>query len=607
MRLQGLIAGLTALWAGASGAPQAEDWPHLRGPNTSGVSAETGLAESWPAQGPPVLWRIEMGQGFSGFAAAGDRLYTQFQTLAGQAVACLDAGTGRRIWTRRYEYPWQPDGRWPGPMATPTVAGGRVYFAGAFGLAGCLDARDGRLLWSRNVAEEFKGTGTEYGYACSPLVEDGKVYLPVGGKGAAVVALRAGDGSVAWRSGDYAASYSPCLPVTAGGRRQIVAFLRNHLAAFDPETGRELWNDPWSEGYDEHSSWPLYEEPYLLAAAAFRKGARAYRLDGAAAEPAWTSPELSNDVCSGVVLDGHVYGFDLHDLQPRGTRPARGAFKCLKLSTGEVCWSTDRTGHATAIAADGKLILFSESGELILARATPERFEELARARVFEGPACWTPPALHRRRLYLRDHAHAACLYLGDPASTPPRALAPQETRSGPPTGGRALYAPSLRLMARWYAWNIGLFVLSALAGWGASRLRGGRLASRAVFWGGAFALGSAGTLLTDPLVFTWPASLFVPFQLLVLAAVRGARWLVRGGMAGFAGLCFGYYHLCRSLFLVMGYGFLAGLVPAFPAAVWAARGMTDEKGPWREAARTLLSFSVYFWASALFIAWKTR
>jgi outer membrane protein assembly factor BamB len=177
------------------------DWPHLRGPKYDAISTETGLADAWPADGPPVLWRRDLGQGYSGFVVVGGRVFTQMQTLAGQFVVCLDAETGAERWRYRYGWPWQPAGRYPGPYATPTWNVGRVYFSGPDGLVGCLDAETGRSVWSVNVLRRFTGRGAEFGYACTPLVEDGKVILPVGGPGASLVALDATDGSTAWQSG----------------------------------------------------------------------------------------------------------------------------------------------------------------------------------------------------------------------------------------------------------------------------------------------------------------------------------------------------------------------------------------------------------------------
>ena len=608
----------------------AADWPHLRGPTFNAVSSETGLIGSWPEAGPPVLWRIRLGQGYSGLIAVGDRLYTQAQEPAGEFVACLDAATGRTLWKKTYDWPWEPEGDWPGPRATPTWRDGRLYFAGAHGLVGCLDAASGRTLWTMNVTEKFEGKGTEYGYACSPLVEGGKVFLPVGGEGASVVALDARDGSVAWRSGSEEASYSPCYPISVGGKRQIVSFLRNVVVAHEPETGRELWVHRWSESYDEHASWPVYEEPFLLTCAAFRGGARVLRLrPDASPELAWESRELSHDIFSSLILGGHIYGFDLHDLQPRETRPGRGRLKCLKLATGEVRWATDRTGHVNLLAADGKLILFSDMGELILARATPARYEELARTRLFSGQVCWTAPTLHNGRLYVRNQSQAACVYLGDPARLPPDALERASPATVMPDVGSErcavwaawVYAPTLRDVFRWYLFCLGaVFAVSvapAFAVWFGLR----RALPRNVAWAarGAFGLMAAfagviaPTILgTERSVFAWPAALFIVFQGAVVAGAwargRGAwaRWAARGGLLAFAGGCWGYLSLCRNLYIPMGYGFLTGLLPALPIAWLAARHMTARNRLLGDLLWTIASFSVYFWSSGLFTVWKT-
>ena len=623
-----LLAAL--VWVAASaGAGDAPDWPHLRGPSYNAVSVETGIVETWPEAGPPVLWRARLGQGYSAFIAVGEHLYTQAQSLAGQFVLCLDADTGRVVWRHRYGWPWEPDGDWPGPMATPTYCDDRLYFAGAYGLVGCLKPRNGRPVWSVNVTKAFEGRGTELGYACSPLVEGGKVFLPVGGEGASVVALDARDGSVAWASGDEVASYSPALPITIGGRRQIVAFLRNVVAAYDPATGRQLWLSRWSESYDEHAAWPVYEEPYLLTCSAFRGGARVLKLrpDGPP-DLAWESRELSNDIFSSLVLDGHVYGFDLHDFQPRETRAGRGLFKCLKLATGEVRWSTDRTGHANVLAADGKLILFSDMGELILARATPARYEELARTRVFKGEVCWTAPALHRKRLYVRNQSQAACIYLGDPAQLDPslRQAASDCVAEGPAPTTRleaawakpSLYAPTLRDVLRWYGFCMaGVFAAAGLLGLVAEAVARRRGAFRMAFGVAAFALGAGGTLAfshaTGDFVFTWPVSVFVAYQGTLIAAMRTwrrdkrAKWVSRAATLGFVGLSVAYATLCRSHYIPMGYGFLVGILPAAPVAGVAAWELSSRRGPAWDLAWSAVSFTAYFWVSGLITVWRTH
>lgn len=177
-----------------------QGWPHIRGPHYDGRSAETGLADQWPTEGPPVLWTKELGQGYSGFVIADDRAYTQYQTLTGQFVLCLDAETGQTIWRYRYDWPFQPTGMYPGPRSTPTIADDHVFFATPSGAVACL-SRQGKLVWTRDLTAELGGKGTEFGYACSPTVIDGKVILPIGAVGASMVALDQADGSIVWKSG----------------------------------------------------------------------------------------------------------------------------------------------------------------------------------------------------------------------------------------------------------------------------------------------------------------------------------------------------------------------------------------------------------------------
>ncbi|MGA2258015.1 MAG: PQQ-binding-like beta-propeller repeat protein, partial [Thermoguttaceae bacterium] len=221
-------------------------WPHLRGPYYNAESANTKLADAWPAEGPPVLWNREVGQGYSGVIAVGKRVYTQSQTLTDQKVVALDADSGETIWEHRYDWPYDPGGMFPGPRSTPIWSDGRIYFAAPDGLVGCLRAADGQELWTVNINRQFGGRGADFGYACSPLVEDGKVILPVGGRSAAVVALDAENGRTVWASGNSPTSYCSAIPITFHGARQVVVFLRNELVGFDLKTGRILWQQPYS-------------------------------------------------------------------------------------------------------------------------------------------------------------------------------------------------------------------------------------------------------------------------------------------------------------------------------------------------------------------------
>ena len=419
---------------------QAEaNWPQLRGPTFDSISAETELANSWPSDGPPVLWTRELGQGYSGFVAAGNRVFTQCQSLYQQSVICLDSQTGQTVWSYNCGWPYESNGLYPGPRSTPTWNNDRLFYALPDGTIGCLDAQMGKPIWSTNPKKAYHGRGTDFGYACSPVIVNGRVIVPVGGTDASVVALDANDGKMIWKSGNSSASYATPLPIQWQGRSLIVTPLENSIAAFDVTNGKKEWEFELSQGYDEHSACPIYQQPFLLIASPFRAGAERYRLvaqkpdspgendqksgsggqiesaKGESVNPVitWKSQSLSNDVASSVLVDGRIYGFDLKDPQSRLDRPSRGEFRCLDFETGRVIWSTNRVGQANAIVADRKLILFTDRGELILARLGTDEYSELARTQVFRDEICWTYPALHQRCLYLRTQARAVCLYLG--------------------------------------------------------------------------------------------------------------------------------------------------------------------------------------------------
>ena len=491
----------------ASTAPTESSWPQLRGPTFDSISdGNVELANSWPEEGPPVVWTRELGQGYSSFAAVGDRVFTQTQTLYQQSVVCLNAESGDTVWSYNYSWPYEGGGLYPGPRSTPTWHDGRLYFATPDGMIGCLNAQSGHLLWSCNPKKAYRGRGTDFGYACSPVIVEDKVIVPVGGLNASVVALDVRDGSVVWASGESSASYATPLPIRRQGRSLVVTPLENSIAAFEVGTGKQLWEIEFSAGYDEHSAAPLYREPFLCVSSPFRAGTKCYiglptiksrtvqndcsmqenrmRISGRSkterAKPGmpivkWETPKFSNDIASSVLVEGRLYGFDLKDPQSRMNRPSRGEFRCLDFETGKVIWSTKEVGQANLIVADQKLILFSDRGELILAQTGTDEYVELARSQVFCDEICWTSGALHRGCVYLRTQTRAACVYLGE---APYKAARPGRLMKDIPRGrtfdakwligGEREFpatAPESNEFRIWYEWSLGgLFLASVVS-----------------------------------------------------------------------------------------------------------------------------------------------
>jgi len=709
-RLCWLLAPLFVAWLGGASisigaftpkstvSEKDPGWPQFRGPTHDAHSAETGLADKWPEEGPPVLWTLELGQGYSSFAAVGEHLFTQTQSLYQQSVVCLDRHTGRAIWMHNYGWPHESAGLYPGPRSTPTWHADRVYFAAPDGLIGCLDAATGRSIWTANPKKAHHGRGTDFGYASSPLLIDGKVIVPVGGIDASVVALDVKDGSTVWTAGESSASYATPFPITLNDRKLVIVPLENSLAAFDIEAGRQDWELDFSHGYDEHSSAPLYREPLLFFASPFRAGAKCYRLTSKPASPnersreeitspanalspeggiaespstdenrpivVWDQPKFSNDVCSSVLVNGCIYGFDLKDPQSRVDRPSRGEFRCIEFETGRILWSTNQVKQCNLIVADGKLILFTDAGELILARPDPQEYVELARTQVFHDEVCWTSPALHRGCLYLRTQSRAVCLYLGnEPLSRQQTVQRVKDIPHGRITDAKWLIGGEREFPATvpdwsefrfWYGWSLaGLGLATAVTAIGlatSSLFRRSRHASitsaadlvspetnppsrtnhkqatqqvsimpRGIFWTIVLLVGVVGSPILNQVqseyVLLWPLVLWAVFQITINLIVwterhidrRRYRWLSRGCGATFLATCVLYFHLCRSLGYAIEWSFLVGFLPGFAVAVLSAQLLTRRPRGWLllDLLVAAVSFSAYFWGSVAFVKWK--
>ena len=631
-------------------------WPCIRGPQFNNHSAETGLADHWPAAGPPVVWTRKLGQGYSSFTAQNGRVFTQYQSVAGQYVLCLDAETGDTIWEHRYAWPYDPTGLYPGPRATPSLAGDSVYFSGPDGLVGCLSQKTGKVIWEFNAFERFDVKPVDFGFSCSPIPIQDKILLPVGSPGASMVALDPRTGATLWHSGDAPISHVPAYPIQFGDRWQVVALLRNALLMFDLETGKQLWEHNLSAGYDEHAAWPIFHDSRLWIARPFRSGCQLMQLDAedrGSLTVVWKESKLANDVSSSILVDGFLYGFDIQDVQSKVHRPSRGAFRCLSFLTGEEQWSNgarnerrrldqqsdqplaeQSIGQASVLFADGKLILFNDTGELILARANPERYEPLERVRVLGGEIVWTQPMLYRGRLYLRNHSHVACLDLREPTDDtdkPKLTLAdiPQSTYRDwasiimPIEPEYAMDAPRLPRLQRWF-WSclICLTAGIALAGlaWAAVAAVGRKRPSARLFWrlewALTFVIAALGTTLlsrwTEDFLFTWPVCLFVGIQATVAYARLSKAepapnlWAGRAVLLGMLSICLTYFLLCRRLSLAYNWVFLMGLPMAVPPLLLARRINGTGWRNWAAIiALTLIAFAAFYWSTVGMLLWK--
>lgn len=389
---------------GAPPAVEEAGFPQFLGPTRDGRLPGPALARDWTARPPRELWRVPVGEGWSGFAVARGVAVTQEQHGAEERVVAYDLATGRVRWSHADDARYATTIAGVGPRATPAIAGGRVFTLGATGILNALELQSGRRQWTRNVLTENRAVSPEWGKSSSPVVEDGRVVVSVGGAdGQSLVAYDARDGSPVWSAGSDRSSYSTPALLTLAGRRQLVALGASSLTAVDPATGALLWEQPFPGGQPNVASPVAAGPDRVLVSVGYGIGSKAYHVEdhGGALSAAleWEGPRLKSKFANVVVHDGSVYGLD------------DGVLTCLDPATGERRWKDGRYGHGQLLLVGELLLVQTEEGELVLVEPAPDALRELSRVPVLPGKT-WNPPALAGRTLLVRNDREAAAFQL---------------------------------------------------------------------------------------------------------------------------------------------------------------------------------------------------
>jgi outer membrane protein assembly factor BamB len=372
------------------------------------VYSGNDLAAKWPPAGPPVVWKKDVGQGFSSPVVADGRVIL-FHRLGGkEVVEALDAATGRNIWTFEYPTQYRDDfGFDEGPRAAPTVAGGRIYTFGAEGALHCLDFATGKKLWSLDTHKQFDVAKGFFGAAGAPLVDSGRVLMNIGGAAAGLAAFDAATGKTLWTVPNQEASYSSPTVAVIRGSPHALFFTRGGLVDVDPASGRVRYELPWHARMKAsvNAATPIVVDDFVFVSASYGTGAILLQVGDGGLKKIWASDDaLTNHYSTSVYKDGFLYGF--HGRQEEGQ-----SLRCIEFKTGKVRWDVDGFGAGTVTLAGDKLILVKEGGELALAAADPAAYRQISASKVLP-PVVRAYPAIAGGRIYIRNEKTLMCLSL---------------------------------------------------------------------------------------------------------------------------------------------------------------------------------------------------
>ena len=380
-------------------------WTNYRGPARDGRYDESQIRTNWPAEGLPLLWKQPIGGGYASFVIAEGIAFTIEQRRSQEIVAAYDLETGRELWTHGTDAEFRESMGGDGPRATPTWEAGRLWALGAEGDLRCFDARTGKLNWSKNILKDNGASNLQWGMSGAPLIVDDKVVvLPGGRSGKSVAAYNKLTGAPVWKSLNDAQAYVSPMLVTLGGKRQILVETANRVVGLAPEDGALLWETSWNTDMGINCSQPIViDANRIFLSSGYGKGAALVEVsstgDGLTARKVWENSSMKNKFNSSVLHEGNVYGLD------------EGILTCVDAKTGDRRWKGGRYGYGQLILANGHLIVITDTGELVLVKAAPDKHTEVARFAAIEGKT-WNYPAIADGRLLVRNQTQMACFDL---------------------------------------------------------------------------------------------------------------------------------------------------------------------------------------------------
>ena len=375
---------------------QAADWPNWRGPAHDGFSIEG----DWSLERAEVIWKANVGVGFSSMAVVAGRVYTQghdgLKQGGKETVYCLDARTGKPVWRDTYPAAIVDYLHEGGPCATPTVHAGHVYSISKDGRLKCYAASTGKVRWERDMMKAANmRKPPEWGFAGSPYVLGGRLLIEAGH----TFALDLATGKELWRSKKFRHAYGTPISFQHGGRTLVATLKTDGLVILDAADGSTVAFHSWETSFRTNSTTPIpLPGGRIFISTGYRRGCALLQLKGRELQPIWQNKNLSNHMNNSVVHGGHIYGFDgnTHMAGPK-------EMVCLDLATGATKW---RAGAAlrcgSLMAADGRMLVLGERGQLVEAPLSPKGFEPTAEIQALTGK-CWTVPVLADGRIYARN------------------------------------------------------------------------------------------------------------------------------------------------------------------------------------------------------------
>ena len=406
-RLAAAVAGFVVLIG--VGSVSAQDWPQWRGPNRDGKLSGFVAPASWPKE-LTQKWKAAVGLGDSTPALVANKLYAFGRQDANEVISCIDAATGKVLWTSSYPAQYVvtgPSAPHAGPRSSPAVADGKVCTLGVGGILSCLDAATKKVLWRKQSDADYMGIPYKFETSMSPIVVDGTCIVYVGGKpqGAAVgqgaiIAFDLTSGQAKWKCDCNVPAPSSPVVATLGGVKQLVTINASQVLGVSLADHTVLWQFPFT-AKPGNSTTPLVDGQIVIVTGE-GMGTLGLKISKASdkftAERAWanTDAQAGCTFTTPVLRDNLLFGY------------AATKLCCLSAKDGKVLWADTATrGRSASIVDAGScLIALALNGELSVYLPTDKQYTEIVKYKVGDPDPkseIWAHPVVSGKSIFVRD------------------------------------------------------------------------------------------------------------------------------------------------------------------------------------------------------------
>lgn len=391
-------------------------WPCFRGTNHDAISLDpTPLSNTWPEGGPPVVWKMQVGEGFAAPVIWEGRVYMIDYDTTNEAdvLRCMSLDNGADIW--RYSYSEKVKRNHGMSRTIPTVSSNCVVSIGPKCQVIAADPVTGKLLWRYDLVDEFDTEVPPWYAGQNPLIDDGKVIIAPGGT-SLIIAVEPTTGEILWKTPNpklWKMTHSSVIPMELNGTKTYVYCAGGGVVGVAADDGRILWQTPdWQiKIANIPSPLPLPGNRVFLSGG-YGEGSMMIRINENNGEYAvetlfkLSPKEFGSVQQTPIFYNDHIFG----------VRPD-GRLVCLNLD-GKVVWTSgtaNEFGSGSYMLIQDMIYLMSDEGVLTLAEASTKSYNQLAQAKVLEGPEAWGPMATAGGYLIVRDLYYMACLDISAP------------------------------------------------------------------------------------------------------------------------------------------------------------------------------------------------